>query len=88
MKTEKNNRLPLDDIEVLNDELMFVVGGTGGNNEKVTGIGCGCSNGSGCGCGCTTGVGCGCGCTTGTGCGCIKGESGSGNTDIDNGCGN
>lgn len=87
MKTEKNNRLPLDDIEVLNDELMFVVGGAGGTTAG-NGCGCDCGPGAGCGCGCTAGAGCGCGCSSGAGCGCVAGESGSGNTDINSGCDN
>ncbi|MBQ6038084.1 MAG: hypothetical protein IJL37_05410 [Bacteroidaceae bacterium] len=57
--------LPLDEIELKDDELLFI---TGGATMDGTGAGCGC------GCECSLGKGCGCGCGcgngTGTGCGC------------------
>lgn len=55
--------LPLDEIELKDDELLFI---TGGATMDGTGAGCGC------GCGCIKGVGCGCGCIceSGAGCGC------------------
>ncbi|MDE5883374.1 MAG: hypothetical protein K2H60_16755 [Muribaculaceae bacterium] len=36
----ENFKLPLDDIEVMDDELMFVLGGAG--NSTGAGSGCGC----------------------------------------------
>lgn len=75
-KIESNKRtsLPLDNIEVMKDELMFVCGGNQMMGEMGTGCGCECGTatigGVGCGCGGNTGIGCGCGCTMGIGCGC------------------
>ena len=71
IKTEKDFRLPLDDIEVMEDELTFVLGGA-----AMAGGGAGC----GCGCKCGSGDGCGCGCTCGNGSGCGCGCSSDGNT--------
>lgn len=65
-----NASLPLEGIEVMQDELMFVLGGAAlaGIEGVGCGCGCGCENGSGCGCGCdcNAGKGCGCGCATTT----------------------
>lgn len=65
MKT--NFTMPLDDLELMNDELIFVMGG-GNVKGKVSGCGCGClcghaGDGCGCGCDCFAGAGCGCGCS-------------------------
>ena len=72
-----NLKLPLDDIEVMDDELLFVLGGAADPASITgagTGCGCRCSTGSGCGCSCSTGAGCGCGCEKGSGCGCDDGQ--------------
>lgn len=45
--------MPIDGLELLGDEMIFILGG----NEPPQ---CG---GSGCGCGCGGGAGCGCGCS-------------------------
>lgn len=83
--TEKEANLPLDGLEVMNDELMFVLGGAAGGSGSGCGCGCQCSGGKGCGsgCGCDSGSGCGCGCE----CGCIapgnsspSGNKGTGNS--------
>lgn len=60
--------LPLEGIEVMQDELMFVLGGAALAGGAGAGCGCGCEDGSGCGCGCNciAGQGCGCGCATTT----------------------
>ena len=60
--------LPLDGMEVMEDELMFVLGGASGHGES--GSGCSCEAGKDCGCDCSGGKGCGCGCDDGSGCGC------------------
>lgn len=60
--TEKEANLPLDGLEVMNDELMFVLGGAAGGSGSGCGCGCDCGGGKGCGCGCGSGSGCGCGC--------------------------
>ncbi|MCR6508601.1 MULTISPECIES: hypothetical protein [Bacteroides] len=65
--TEKEAQLPLDGIEVLKDELMFVLGGAAAG---AAGSGCGCSCNNGNGCGCDSGKGCGCENGSGCGCGC------------------
>ncbi len=68
-----NLKLPLDNIEVMDDDLMFVLGGAGKPDSTTasgSGCGCGCNGGAGCGCGCTSGAGCGCNCEGGKGCGC------------------
>lgn len=76
-KIESNKRtsLPLDNIEVMKDELIFVCGGNQMMGEMGTGCGCECGSqfvsGIGCGCGENTGTGCGCGCAVGIGCGCL-----------------
>lgn len=60
-----NLKLPLDDIEVLDHDLMFVLGGASSAvdvPEAGSGCGCGCASGAGCGCGCASGAGCGCNC--------------------------
>lgn len=70
-KLMKNALLPLEGIEVMQDELMFVLGG-GTFMGDGSGCNCGCDNnstpgsGSGCNCGCSnsSGNGCDCGCTT------------------------
>lgn len=59
--TEKESLLPLDGMEVLEDELMFILGGAA-TSGAGSGCGCGCSSGAGCGCGCDSGAGCGCNC--------------------------
>ncbi len=63
-----NGILPLDGMEVMEDELMFVLGGTSGHGESDSG--CACEAGKDCGCDCPGGKGCGCGCEDGSGCGC------------------
>lgn len=72
VKTNKDSRLPLDDIEVIEDELTFVLGGAAMSGGAGAGCGCGCATGGGCGCECKSGTGCGCGCNcpSGKGCGC------------------
>lgn len=70
VKTNKDSRLPLDDIEVMEDELTFVLGGAAMSGSSGSGCGCSCSTGSGCGCVCDSGGGCGCNCLSGQGCGC------------------
>ena len=61
-----NLKLPLDNIEVVDDDLMFVLGGAGSTVVvPEVGYGCGCGCGSGVGCGCGSGAGCGCGCNCG-----------------------
>lgn len=77
--TEKEAHLPLDGLEVMDDELMFVLGGAAaaGGGE---GCGCGCVGGTGCGCVGGMGCGCGCECAGGTGCGCGCNSSPSGTT--------
>lgn len=75
--TEKEAHLPLDGLEVMDDELMFVLGGSAGAGSG-SGCGCGCSGGSGCGCNCDSGAGCGCNCNGGSGCGCGCSNSPSG----------
>lgn len=65
--TEKEAHLPLDGLEVMDDELMFVLGGAAGTGAgSGCGCGCDCSGGSGCGCGCgcNGGIGCGCQCNS------------------------
>lgn len=63
--------LPLDSIELKEDEMFMITGGgTNGLMAVNGGCGCGCGCGFGNGCGCGTGTGCGCGCFTGAGCGC------------------
>lgn len=54
--TMKETLLPLDCIEVLEDELMFILGGAAANVGGA-GCGCGCANGTGCGCGCGCDIG-------------------------------
>lgn len=76
--TEKEALLPLEGIEVMGDELMFILGGA--SSGSGAGSGCGCGTGAGCGCGCSSGAGCGCGCGSGAGCGCIS----EGNSPADN----
>lgn len=77
VKTNKDSRLPLDDIEVMEDELTFVLGGAAMTNVGPgEGCGCGCASGSGRGCGCDSGKGCGCECASGFGCGCGCSDSG------------
>lgn len=78
--TEKEALLPLEGIEVMGDELMFILGGTIASSSSGSGCGCGCGTGAGCGCGCSSGAGCGCGCGSGAGCGCIS----EGNSPADN----
>lgn len=57
-------KLPLDNIEVMDDDLMFVLGGAGSLDSSLSGgSGCGCSSGVDCGCDCKGGSGCGCGCS-------------------------
>lgn len=60
--TEKVSLLPLDSIEIMEDELMFVLGGATMGGGSGCGCGCSCSSGKGCGCDCGSGSGCGCGC--------------------------
>ena len=60
--------LPLDGMEVREDELMVVLGGASGHGESDSG--CSCEAGKDCGCDCSGGKGCGCGCEDGSGCGC------------------
>lgn len=58
-------QLPLDSIEVNDDQMLFVLGGAAIQKSKPragSGCGCGCTGGDGCGCECNTGGGCGCGC--------------------------
>ena len=63
-----NGILPLDGMEVMEDELMFVLGGASGHGESDSG--CSCEAGKDCGCDCSGGKGCGCGCDScGGGCG-------------------
>lgn len=50
--TEKEALLPLEGIEVMGDELMFILGGAGSGSGAGAGCGCGCKDGVGCGCGC------------------------------------
>lgn len=67
--SKNSNLLPLEGIEVMENELLLVLGGFSGSARS--GEGCGCSSGSGCNC--AAGKNCGCGCNTGTGCGCSGG---------------
>lgn len=61
-----NKSLPLDNIEVMENDLLFVLGGCGGKKKGKKTVeedyGCGCKAGIGCGCKCSNGSGCGCGC--------------------------
>lgn len=50
---DKEVLLPIDGLELLEEEMIYVVGG---NIPPPP------SSGSGCGCGCPGGAGCGCGC--------------------------
>ena len=59
---DKDLLLPLDGLELLEEEMIYVVGGNIPPPQPGSGCGCGCISGSGCGCGCTSGVGCGCNC--------------------------
>ena len=67
-------KLPLDELEVKDGEVILVYGGLSDKIEtNKHGLGCGCANGAGCGC--ANGVGCGCDGMTaqpanGAGCGC------------------
>ena len=54
--------MPIEGLEELGSEMVYVVGGNVPPPTPGSGCGCGCSTGSGCGCGCSTGSGCGCGC--------------------------
>ncbi len=57
--------MPLDDLELMDDELMFIMGGGNGEGSGAgCGCGCKCDEGSGCGCGSGSGSGCGCGCNS------------------------
>ena len=49
-----NASLPLEGIEVMQDELMFVLGGVALANGAGAGCGCGCGPDAGCGCDCGT----------------------------------
>lgn len=66
VKTTGN--LPMDGMEIMNDELMFVTGGAASQGSSDSG--CECEAGKDCGCDCPGGKGCGCGCDGGSGCGC------------------
>lgn len=68
-KKEKSSLLPLDCIELMGDELMFVHGGSATSGASSD-SGCDCNAGKDCGCDCSAGKGCGCGCGEGSGCGC------------------
>ena len=69
-------KLPLDELEVKDGEVILVLGGLSDKIEtNKHGLGCGCvgitvqpANGAGCGCRCkdapNKGAGCGCGCNS------------------------
>jgi len=68
MNKQEGNQLPMNEIEMFNDDDMMSIKG----GDKLIGADAdsGSGAGSGCGCGCSTGAGCGCGCSSGAGCGC------------------
>lgn len=57
MKNSERQTLPLDSIRIMDNELMFVLGGQGEPKKKRVkeDYGCGCKYGAGCGCGCECG---------------------------------
>ncbi len=69
---KKNDVLPIDVLELEDNEMFVLKGGIGPDgilrSGQGCGCGCGCSGGAGCGCGCASGLGC--GCDSGHGCGC------------------
>ena len=62
----KESLLPINQIQLSDDELLLIRGGQ--ENYRSSGDGCGC------GCQCDSGRGCGCNCNGGSCCGCGGGD--------------